>query len=380
MTPRERVRAAYNHKEPDRVPINIGGVAQKWTNKVYYLVKEKLNITDAYEREKDLDELGNVIHYHPKALEYFRADNRELQINRLPPVRTFEDGSWEHELGMKLKYSSNQETVNFISQPLKDATIEDIKKYDWPDPKDPMRVEGLREEAKRLYETTDYAVCAYKATLLGMFDCAWTMRGMEQFLLDMMMNKELANVLMDRILEYTLGCYEAMLAEVGEFVDLVQFNDDLGTQANLLISPTTYREFVKPRHEILIQLIRKMAPDAKILLHCCGSVDKIIPDFIELGIDVINPVQPRAVGMDTYRLKREFGKDICFQGGIDLQVAMQGTVEDVETEVKERIRSLAPGGGYVLSTANNIASDTPIENVFALYDFAHKYGAYPIDL
>ena len=249
MTPRERMRAAYSHKEPDRVPVNIGGVAQKWTNKVYYKVKKKLNITDVFERETELDELGNVIHYHPKVLEHFHADNREIHINRLPPTRTFEDGSWEHELGIKLKYGSNQETVNFVSQPLQGASIDDVKSYNWPDPKDPFRVKGLRAEAEKLDKTTDYAVCAYKATLMGIFDCACLMRGMDNFLLDLLIDKSFAHVLMDKILEYNYGCYEAMLTEVGEFVDVVQFNDDLGMQTNLLISPDTYREFIKPRHQ-----------------------------------------------------------------------------------------------------------------------------------
>jgi len=120
------------------------------------------------------------------------------------------------------------------------------------------------------------------------------------------------------------------------------------------------------------------APRAKVLLHCCGSIYKIIPDLIEIGIDVINPVQPLVAEMDTWRLKKEFGKDICFQGGIDIQRAMRGTAADVEKEVLERIKSLAPGGGYVLSTANNIASDIPVENVTLLYELADKLGVYPI--
>jgi len=127
-----------------------------------------------------------------------------------------------------------------------------------------------------------------------------------------------------------------------------------------------------------VDMFRQKAPKAKVLLHCCGNIYKIIPDLIEIGIDIINPVQPLAADMDTWRLKKEFGKDLCFQGGIDIQRAMKGTASDVEKEVRERIQSLAPEGGYVLSTANNIASDIPVENVALLYKLADRFGAYPI--
>lgn len=378
MTPRERMRNAYNHQEPDRVPINIGGVAQKFSNKIYQKIKDKLSITDCFDREEQLDELGSIIHYHPKVLEYFGADNREIHINRLPPIRRFDDGSWENELGIKMAYSASSDTNYFISQPLRDASVSEIQKYNWPDPKNPERYENLKGETKSIAETTDYAICAYKATILGIFDLACIMRGMDKFLLETLTDKKLVNVLLDCIFEYTYGCYEGFLDEVGEYVDVVQFNDDLGSQENLLLSPDSYRELIKPRHQMLTKLFKEKAPNAKILFHCCGSVDKLIPDFIDIGIDILNPVQPKANGMDTFSLKNKFGNDICFQGGIDLQQAMQGSVKDVENEVKTRINSLGPGGGYVLSTANNIDSKTPIENVFALYEYAHKYGSYPI--
>jgi uroporphyrinogen decarboxylase len=378
MTPKERMLKAYNRQEPDRVPINIGGVAQKIANKTYQKVKEQLKIFDTNDRENQLDELGSIIHYHPKVLEYFGADNREIHINRLPPRQVFDDGSWENEFGIKMVYNEDSDTNYFVSHPLRDASIADIKAYDWPDPKDPKRFKGLKAEAKMLAETTDFAICAYKATVAGIFDCACFMRGMDRFLLDTLAEKELANVLLDKITEYNYNVYENFLNEVGEYVEVVQFNDDMGSQTNLLFRPDSYRELLKPRHKLLVDMFKQKAPNAKILLHCCGSVDKLIPDFIEIGIDILNPVQPKATNMDTYQLKKEFGNEICFQGGIDVQEALQGSVQDVETEVKERIKSLAPGGGYVLSTANNIDSKTPIDNVFALYKFAKKYGTYPL--
>ena len=378
MTSRERVLRTYNHQEPDRVPICIGGVAQKLSKKAYYAVKEHIGIRDVYDKESIVDELDNVVYYHPKFLEHFRADFREVHVRRFPPRRRFEDGSWEHELGMRMQYSSNGETVSFVSTPLREATLEEIERYPMPDPEDPRRFSGLREEARELYENTPYAIGCYKATLLGIFDCAWVLRGLDQFLMDLTLEPKLANALLQKTFAFNYQLYSRMLDEVGKYVHVVEFNDDLGTQENLMIAPDTYREHLKPLHRRMVEMFRQKAPQAKVLLHCCGNIHKIIPDLIEIGIDIINPVQPLAADMDTWRLKKEFGRDICFQGGIDIQKAMKGTAADVEKEVRERIRSMAPGGGYVLSTANNIASDIPVENVALLYKLADQLGVYPI--
>ena len=378
MTPRERVVRAYSHQEPDRVPICIGGVAQKMSKKAYFAVKEHIGIRDAYEKESIVDELDNIVYYHPKVLEFFRVDFREVHVRRFPPGRRFEDGSWEHELGIRMKYSGNGETVNFVSNPLRAASVEEIERYPMPDPGDVRRFTGLREEARQLYESTPYAIGCYKATLLGIFDCAWVLRGLDQFLMDLTLDPKAANALLQKTFAFNHALYARMLDEVGEYVQVVEFNDDLGTQENLMVSPETYREYLKPLHRRMVEMFHQKATKAKVLLHCCGNIYKIIPDLIEIGVDIINPVQPLAADMDTWRLKKEFGKDLCFQGGIDIQRAMKGTAADVEKEVRERIRSMAPGGGYVLSTANNIASDIPVENDALLYRLADQLGAYPI--
>ena len=220
------------------------------------------------------------------------------------PKQVFEDGSWEHELGVKLKVSPSGETANFISHPLKNATIDDIKKYNWPEPNDKRRIAGLKAEAKDLYENSDYAIGAYKATLLGIFDCAWTLRSMDQFFVDLVFDKKIVNVLLDKILEFNYGVYDLFLKEIGPYINVVEFNDDFGSQSNLMISPDQYREFVKPKHKIMVEMFKKNAPDAKVLIHSCGSIHDIISDFIEIGIDIINPVQPIATKMNTYDLKR----------------------------------------------------------------------------
>jgi uroporphyrinogen decarboxylase len=378
MTSRERVMAAYNHREPDRVPVCLGGTAQKFSKAAYHKVKAALGIRESMAGEDELDELGNVVNYHPAVLEKLGSDFRHLQVRRLPPVRTLDDGSRLHELGFALKTSESGDIVNIVTHPLAEAAHEDLPRFSWPDPQDARRRAGMREMAKELREKTSCAVALYKATLCGVFDLCCTLRGMDNFLVDLMTDALFAETLIEDAFRFTFGVYEAVLRDVGEFVDVVEFNDDLGTQENLIISPELYRTFIKPRHRQLVAMFRSHAPKAKIFLHCCGSIRDIIPDLVEIGIDILNPVQPLANHMDPALLKKEFGKSLSFQGGIDVQKAMIGTREEVRAEVIGRITAFAPGGGYVLSSANNIGSDVPVENTLALFEFARKYGTYPI--
>jgi uroporphyrinogen decarboxylase len=379
MDSKERVLQAYSHKEPDRVPICIGGTAQKFSTETYYAVKKQLEITENLEAEQELDELGNVIHYHPRVLDYFGSDFRHIHINRLPPLRINSDGSWVHESGFTLQRNPDNGIVSIVTHPLEKATIADLHTFDWPAPDSEKRTEGVAEQIEILKTENRHAVGMYKATLLGIFDLCCVLRGMDTFLMDLAINEDFAKALIERVYHFTYGVYEGMLETAGEVVDVVEFNDDLGTQDNLIFSPDMYRKYIKPFHARLVEMFKKKAKNAKIFFHSCGAVYDIIPDFIEIGIDILNPIQPHANKMDTAVLKKEFGRDVCFQGGIDLQRAMIGTVSDVEGEVKKRIGDLGRGGGYILSTANNIGRDIPIKNVFKLYEYAKRFGKYPIN-
>jgi uroporphyrinogen decarboxylase len=378
MTPRQRVRLAYNHQEPDRVPVCLGGTAQKFCRSIYQAIKEHLGIDDDYTLDESLDELGNVIHYHPKVLEFCGSDFRHIQINRIPPADPDENGVMLHELGFGLKADPDTGITHMVGHPWQGASASEIKAWKMPDPSDPARVVGLAQQAQALRDNTDYAIAAYKATLLGVFDMACVMRGMDAFLMDMLADPQAAEAALDRTLEFNLGVYSAMLDAVGPYLDVVEFNDDLGTQDNMMFSPDLYREMLKPRHAEFVSMLHKKAPDAKVFMHCCGSVRQIIPDLIEIGVDVLNPIQPLARGMDPAELKAEFGSEISFQGAIDVQHGMIGSVQDVRAETASRIGALAPGGGYVLATANNITPDIPLENVLSLYQNAAVLGQYPI--
>ncbi len=214
---------------------------------------------------------------------------------------------------------------------------------------------------------------------LSLFEQAQLLRGLERWLLDLAADPEFAHALMRKLTDLMIGGLIPYLAEVGPYIDLITFSDDLGSQRAPLISPKMYRRMVKPYQAELLAAI-KAHSRARIFFHSCGDVYPLIGDFVEIGVDVLNPVQVSAGAMaDTARLKREFGRRITFCGGIDTQWALpHGSPEDVRAEVRRRIADLAPGGGYILAAVHCIQPDVPPENVLAMFDEAREAGQYPI--
>lgn len=264
-----------------------------------------------------------------------------------------------------------------VDYPLKNATLDDLESFDWPDPDDPGRMEGLREEAKRLREKTNYAIIADMPGW-GIFESAWVSLRGSQFLMDVLINKPFAKRLVEILTDLNIQLYSNYLKSVGDLIDVVMVMDDLGGEQGPLISPDLYREMIKPAHKRLWQFIKRNT-QARLFLHCCGSIYKFIPDLIELGVDIINPVQVAARNMNTKTLKEEFGNILTFWGGIDTQSVLPfGSPEEVENEVKKRISDLAPGGGYVLTAVHNIQAGVRPENICRMYDSARLFGNYPI--
>jgi len=221
----------------------------------------------------------------------------------------------------------------------------------------------LREEAKWLHEKTDYAVIA-DMPVLGIFETALVcLRGMERFMMDLILDKPFAKALLNKLSDKHIEFYRNYLDAVGEYIDIIMVSDDLGGENAPLISPELYREMVKPYQKKLWQFIKDNTK-AHLFQHSCGSIYKLIPDLIEIGVDILNPIQVAAKDMDTKRLKEEFGDRLTFWGGIDTQrVLPYGSPEDVEMEVKERIADMAPGGGYVLTAVHNIQAGVMPENI-----------------
>ena len=258
--------------------------------------------------------------------------------------------------------------------PLEDAeTLDDIdagelffKSFDWPSYLD-EDFGDLRQKAEKLYNETQYAIVGN--LWVHLFAAAQTLRGFENFMMDLVVDKPMAHRLLAREVEAYLPCIDKYVAAVGPYVQIIQVNDDLGAQNGPQIAPELYREMAKPYHKKLWQYIKEKS-QKPLLLHSCGSVYDFIPDFIEMGVDALNPVQVSAANMDTKKLKKEFGKDITFWGGgCDTQTVLaRGTPDEVRGEVRKRIDDLAPGGGFVFTQVHNIQADVPVENIIAIYE------------
>lgn len=379
MNPRERVVAALEHKEPDKVPVDLGGSVSCIHSGAYERLirllglKVEAKISDKVQQivkpdEPVLKRLGiDFLHVSLKK-GFFPAGADRLDD---PSGRPYFVDDWG------IKWGKNPYYYDMVDHPLKDSTIEDLESYPWPDPNDPARYDGLREDVKSLYEDTDYAIMA-DTIFGGLLECAWWLRGFEKLSVDMYRRPEFTELLLDKILELYLSFYSRYLDALGDYVQIVAVNDDLGAQTGPIISPVMFRKYLKPRYKKLYDLIH-IKTHAKVFHHTCGSVYFFIKDFIELGVDVLNPIQPLAAMMDIGTIKREFGDTLSFHGGIDIQrVLPYGTTDDVIKEVKKVIRLAAPNGGYILAGAHNIQRDTPAENIYAMFEAAKTYGVYPI--
>ncbi len=379
LTHRERVLRALNHQEPDRVPLDLGTCASSMLFEAHERLKAHLGI----ESEPRYDEITLVAQVDEGILEHFNIDTRLAAYVR-PLVDAAADDGRRKKLtnegyvdgwGVTWKAAVGQPGAPIKGLFAGDKGLCDLDKHPWPDPDDPAFVAGLKEHAEALRQGTDYAVLMGfpgRVFTFGQFMC-----GMEDWLIRLVRDEAFATALMDKGLEIQMGIVANMLDAVGDNVDVVYCAEDLGMQDRPIISPDLYRRLIKPRHKRLFQFL-KSRTQAKLMFHSDGSIYPFIGDLIDVGVDVINPVQVSTRGMDdTKRLKREFGQYVSFWGGIDTrQVLPFGTPEEVREEVQRRIDDLAPGGGYVLASVHNIQSEVPPENVCAMFEVAKEYGRY----
>lgn len=383
LTPRERVLAAINHEEPDRVPIVIGASnATGIKMPAYRRLKQLLGYAAEERYIYDWPELGTALVDEP-VLERLRADVRgvldrfpdfvyERNRNR-PPHSPFIDdwGSGQIEIEPEVWFPG----VHPLAQA---TTIEEIENYPWPDMDDPSRVAHVREQARRLREENRYAIMG-TPWLLFPFERAHAMQGLDKFLYNMVKNRDFAKALLAKITSLCKQLMGHFLEEAGENLDIIKIGDDLGTQQSLMISPKMYRELLKPFHADLISFI-KSRTKAKVFFHTDGDVFDLIDDFIEIGVDILNPIQTSAGKMaNLAELKQRYGKNIVFCGAIDTHhILPHGTPEEVRQEVKRVIEILGPGGGYLVASVHTIMNDVPPENILAMVDAVEEFGYYPI--
>jgi uroporphyrinogen decarboxylase len=262
--------------------------------------------------------------------------------------------------------------------PLRNLTVADLDHYPWPDLAHASRFEGLAEEARRLREDTPYAVVAQSGVSPHEIICL--ARGLDTWLMDLVADPEFAHAVLRKVTDLMIAGVTQLLKEVGPYIDVIITGDDLGTDIGLMMSPQTYRRMIKPYHAETLGAIKKQTK-AKISFHSDGNIYPLIRDFIEVGVDLLNPVQVSAGEMgDTARLKREFGKNISFCGAIDTErVLPYGSADEVRAEVRRRIKDLAPGGGYIVASVHCIQPDVPPENVLAMCDATLVSGKYPLE-
>jgi len=370
MNPRERALAALNHQEPDKVPVDLGStIVTTITRTAYDNLRACLDLPEDTSVSISHRQMDTV---YPKEdlLQRYGVDFRPVYLQGPWDFKTQElDGDmFIDEYQLKWKKASYYYDV--IGRPLDAAeTVSDVTRImKWPDPYDQGRIHGVRERALKLKEETDYLLVA-DIMCLGPFEGACFLRGYEKFLTDLHWNPALAEAILDQILEIDIQLWDVFLSQVGDLVDVVAQGDDLGTQRSLYISPKMMRKFVMPRLKKLYNFIHTRTK-AKVFMHSCGSVYDAIPDLIEAGVDILNPLQRSAAKMDIATLKKEFGKQLSFWGGgIDVQqVLPYATLQQIEEEVKKTLDIMAPGGGYVFVASHNIQADVTPDRIDKMYE------------
>lgn len=384
MTSEERVFSTIDHSEPDKLAVESGasiitGIHVKaYENYLEYLGKTKPSYDVMFERNQ-------CVIPHDDIAELFHTDVRGVYPSSMRPGtwdrKRWTEGDqeyaidewntkWRKEVGVGLYF-------DIVENPLREEEIgaKEVEEFPWPDMTQDSIFVGMRERAERLHDTYQCAIFV-ENPLVTIFDASCRLRGHDLFYMDFLLRPAVAEALMDGMLRLQLEYFERALKELEGLPVIVRTSDDLGTQNSLTVSPDTYHTMIKPRHKQLFDGIRKMAAQkVKIFFHCDGAIKPLIPDFIELGIDCLNPVQDTCVDMDLAELKKEFGADITFWGaGVDTQGTLKdGSPQDVADDVKRRIETLAPGGGFVFASIHNVQPDVPVENIEALWKTVGEY-------
>lgn len=382
MKSRERVRLALNHQEPDRVPIDLGAtIVTSIAKKAYLELKQHLGIP--VEEVKLLDYIQQLPYVDEALMQRFEVDFRMVQLPAATAadVSIYEEGDyyafidrWGAKLYMPKKGGWYFDWVDF---PIKEPTMAALDSYAWPRPDPPEVHAQLGEQAKYLYENTDYALVGNAIIGGGIFEQPARVMGLQNFLMALLSEPAFADRLMETITDIYIESCNSYLDYVGPYIQVFTCWDDLAGQNGWLINPDLYRKMIKPKQKRLVEAIKKKT-NAKLFYHSCGATRGLIPDLIDIGFDILNPVQVSAKGMDTKELKAEFGRDIVFWGGgVDTQRVLPfGSPQEVVEEVKRRIDDLAPGGGFVFATVHNIQALVPPENIVAAFDTAREYGQY----
>lgn len=371
MNSRDRILLALNHQETDRVPIDLGSTNSSSINVNAY--SNLINYLGISEDNLEIIRYPQIVIPSEKILSYFSVDTRTLRLGQFPDRNDKEQKNiYKDEWGVIRVKPENSYYFDIVKSPLSgQISIADIDKYPMPNPYEESLYSGLKEKAKRIYEEEKYAIVfsLYGSVILQ----TQYLRGFNDWFIDILNDKNIFGAIQEKVFDVVYKIAERSLKEIAGYVDIVYVTDDLASQEGPLFSPNLYKSLIKPKHKKLVDLIKKTC-NAKVLMHACGSIMDFIQDFIDIGIDAINPLQLTAKGMDPKFLKKEYGKSMCFWGGIDTQnILPRGNTEQVKKEVMNKIDLLSKNGGYVLAPNHNIQADVPPQNIIEMYKVASKY-------
>ncbi|HET9913976.1 MAG TPA: uroporphyrinogen decarboxylase family protein [Anaerolineales bacterium] len=380
---RDRLLKALAHQEPDRVPLDLGSTQVTGIHvTAYRRLREVLGLPPV--EAQICDYIQGLALPDPDVIERLGVDVRglfPLNSHNWNVVEQKDGEYWTYHDEWGITHRKPRVDGLYYSlwkAPLDkpELTVRDITDHPWPRLDDPQRIAGLRQQAES-YRAKGYAV-VLKDPFAGLFEMAQRIIGMENLLVTMASNRTLAIALFDKLAELKLAFWEMALPQLADVVDVISQADDYGTQISQIISPRMFRDQLKPRWKMIFDRLKVLAPNARRFFHSCGNVRPLIPDYIELGVDILNPVHIRAAGMEPAALKRDFGKDLVFWGGgVDTQGTLpNGTPQEVRDDVRRNIEALAPGGGFVFNTVHNIQTDVPPANLSAMFEALAEYGIY----
>jgi uroporphyrinogen decarboxylase len=377
MLPRERVVLGINHRQSNRVPIDLGSISVSTMNKAtllslqYYLDGNRAspeNVTIIQKRFQNVDV--------PEALLLtFSIDLRGVRPGK--PERKkdviLENGCFIDEWGILYAPSAGGAYYDIVGFPLIDVEIGEINKRLELDTEDPGYTTGVRDRTARLYHNTDFAIVG-NMTSAQIFERCWYLRGFEQFLMDLHSNKKYAHALLRIVTDIQKERVKNFLTETGEYLQIFKVSDDLSGQLSPMVSPTMYRSMIKPYHREYFEYIKRFT-DAKLALHTCGNFRPLLPDIIDAGVDIIHSMQYSCPDMEPEGLKRDFGNSVVFWGGMDVQNFLpKASPQQVKDTVKRMVDIMGAGGGYIFGPSHNIQADVSPDNIVAMYETALSYG------
>lgn len=374
MTPRERVLAALNHQTPDKMPTDLGT-----SNTTSIVLTTYKKLAKIYDNKNGFDMMYapfQIMNVDEEILEALQIDTRGLPGD----YDAYEGSVWLNKneymdrFGVVYRMPDDGLYYDFYKAPLEEyETVEEMEEnYVWPDPIVPAEIVGLRERAQKLKKENKYAIVG-DIVNCGIWERSQNVRGFQELLIDIMVNKEVAHYVLRNMVDHQKARMKQYLDEVGEYLDVVCAYDDLATGQSTVMSGEVFREMVKPYLAEYWAFLKEHAPHAKLMYHSCGAIEPFIDDLIEIGMDILNPIQGNAAGMNTKALKEKYGDRLVFWGAVDAQVALvKGTEDEVRKDVEEKISDLGTSGGYVLCANHNIQADVPAENVIAMYTHAKE--------